>query len=240
MEETNSIMLMKKQEITYTSEDVTMKGLAVWPSAEAESYPVVLVVHTLAGRDDFAIGRAEEIARLGYVAFAVDLYGDAKLGGKEMMQTLLDDRPELLRRIQAAVPVARSLSQVDPSRTAAIGFCFGGLTVLDLARSGSDVLGVTSFHALLRASGLPEQKIHSKILALHGAKDPLISDEQLKEFIDDMNRLKPDWQLHIYGEAIHSFTNPKASSPQDGYLYNEIAARRSWKSMENFLEELFS
>jgi len=142
--------------------------------------------------------------------------------------------------MKAARAAAKQLSWVDASQCAAIGFCFGGLCVLDLARTGSDLQGVVSFHGLLGAPGNTDGNVvKAKVLVLHGHDDPMVSVEQVIAFEQEMTRAGADWQLHCYGNTMHAFTNPLANDPKFGTVYQPDADRRSWQAMQNFLNELF-
>ena len=207
--------------------------------------PAVLIFHAWAGRSDFENGKAEKVAALGYTAIAVDLYGKNILGtSKEENQKLitpfLEDRTMLQKRMHAIIDIAKQRPEVDAPNLAAIGFCFGGLCVLDIARSGGDVKGVVSFHGLLQPSSNTIEKIDAKVLALHGWDDPMATPEEAKAFAAEMTKADADWQLHAYGGTMHSFTNPAANDPDFGTKYNINADRRSWQAMENFLGELFA
>lgn len=208
--------------------------------------PAVLISHAWGGRDDFVNNKALQLAELGYVAFALDMYGQGVLGANPeenaaLMQPFIDDRQLLQQRINAAFYAVRLLPWVDDSKIAAIGFCFGGLCVLDLARMGADIKGVVSFHGLLNVpENLANKPVQAKILALHGHDDPMATDDMVSAFCQEMTDLKVDWQLHQYGNTVHAFTNPNANSPELGTVYKDIAKQRSWQSMQNFLAEVLA
>lgn len=156
------------------------------------------------------------------------------------MNPLVSDQKLLRRRIQAGLTAACSMSEVDSKRVAVIGFCFGGLCALELARSGADLKGVVSFHGLLHKPGnLKSEPITAKILVMHGYDDPMVQPDQVHEFCNEMTEANVDWQMHMYGHVQHAFTNPLAHDKQLGTIYNEVAAQRSWQSMTNFLQEIF-
>lgn len=206
--------------------------------------PAVLIVHDWSGRNAFACQKAEMLASLGYVGFAVDMYGDGEIGETVeqktgLMQSVMHDRGFLRARILAALNAVSSLEQVDPHRIAVIGFCFGGLCALDLARSGANIRGTVSFHGLLnKAEDLTNQPIKSKILVLHGYDDPMTKPEQINEFCHEMTDAGVDWQVHMYGQIQHAFTNPQANEASLGLLYNQTAEHRSLQAMTNFLQEV--
>ena len=233
---------MKTQEINYKFGDQEYRAFVANP--EKESAPLVLVVHTWAGRDDFVEKKAIELAEEGYVAMAVDMYGDAKVGtsteeNQSMMTPLIEDRDKLKAIINSAVEAGKKIDGVDSSKVAAIGYCFGGLVVLDLARSGTDISGVVSFHGLLMSSDISTDGIQAKVLVLHGERDPMVPLSMVDDFQKEMTEAEADWQLHSYGNAYHAFTNKEANDPNLGTQYNENADKRSWQSMMNFFAEIF-
>jgi len=233
---------MKTQEINYKFGDQEYRAFVANP--EKESAPLVLVVHTWAGRDDFVEKKAIELAEEGYVAMAVDMYGDAKVGtsteeNQSLMTPLIEDRDKLKAIINSAVEAGKKIDGVDSSKVAAIGYCFGGLVVLDLARSGTDISGVVSFHGLLMSSDISTDGIQTKVLVLHGERDPMVPLSMVDDFQKEMTEAEADWQLHSYGNAYHAFTNKEANDPNLGTQYNENADKRSWQSMMNFFTEIF-
>lgn len=208
--------------------------------------PGVMICHTWSGLSDFEKDRAELIASWGYNVLAVDLYGKGRRGtsieeNQALMAELMDDRGLLRRRILAALSAFQGVPVVDGNKVAAIGFCLGGLCVLDLARSGAAVRGVISVHGLFvpPPPDVPNGLIKAKILALHGYEDPLVPPEQLLNLATEMGNAGVDWQVHAYGLTYHSFTNPAANNASAGSMFNPTANRRAWQSMENFLEEVF-
>ena len=158
-----------------------------------------------------------------------------------LMQPLVHDRGLLKERILAAFKTVAALPEVDSDRIAAIGFCFGGLCVLDLARTGAPAKGVVSFHGLLNApAGLAPHEITAKVLALHGYDDPMVKPDAVNTFCQEMNAAQADWQVHMYGHVQHAFANPQAHDHQLGTVYNAQAEQRSIQAMQNFLQELFA
>ena len=233
---------MKTQEVNYKFGDQEYRAFVANP--EKESAPLVLVVHTWAGRDDFVEKKAIELAEEGYVAMAVDMYGDAKVAtsteeNQSLMTPLIEDRDKLKAIINSAVEAGKKIDGVDSSKVAAIGYCFGGLVVLDLARSGTDISGVVSFHGLLMSSDISTDGIQAKVLVLHGERDPMVPLSMVDDFQKEMTEAEADWQLHSYGNAYHAFTNKEANDPNLGTQYNENADKRSWQSMMNFFTEIF-
>jgi dienelactone hydrolase len=238
---------MKTEYVDYTDGSVTCEGYAAYDDTKKGKRPGVLVSHAWAGQSPFERDKADKLAGLGYVGFALDLYGKGKRGGTmeqnaKLMQPFLDDRAMLRRRITAALDALKKHPAVDADRTAAIGFCFGGLCVLDLARSvPAGLKGVVSFHGLFHPPKLGAQApIKAKVLMLHGYDDPLATPEHVTAIARELTDAKTDWQLHAYGRTSHAFTNPEANSPEHGLLYNAAADRRSWAAMKNFLEEVLA
>ncbi len=234
---------MNTEEITYQYEDKNYVGFVAYP--EKELAPLVLIAHTWAGRDSFVEAKAKELAELGYVAMAVDMYGDGKVGSsteenQSLMTPLVENRDHLKGVIKAALTSGKSLKGVDVNKVAAIGYCFGGLVVLDLARSGTELNGVVSFHGLLMGSEIAKDGIRSKILVLHGERDPMVPLDMVDEFQKEMTQANADWQLHSYGNTYHAFTNPEANDASLGTQFNKDSNNRSWKSMNNFFDEIFS
>jgi dienelactone hydrolase len=208
--------------------------------------PGVLVAHEWNGHNEYVRKRAERLARLGYVAFALDMYGkgvrakDAKEAAA-LAGIYKGDRTLMRARAVAGLDVLRRRPETDPTRLAAIGYCFGGTTVLELARSGADLVSVVSFHGGLDTP-TPEdaRNIKGKVLALHGGDDPFVPANQVEAFQEEMRKGGVDWQFVSYGGAVHSFTNPESGSDNSkGLAYNERADRRSWKAMKTFFAETF-
>jgi dienelactone hydrolase len=211
-----------------------------WPGPR----PGVLVSHTWAGQGDAERSTAENLAERGFVGFALDLYGKGVRGrtheeNAKLMRPFMEDRALLRRRINAALDALKAHPRVAAESTAAVGYCFGGLCVLDLARSTpAGLRGVVSVHGMLHAPSLgPQPKIGAKVLILHGFDDPMAPPEQVLAVARELSEAGADWQLHAYGGTMHAFTNPAVNAPEQGLLYNEAAARRSWRSLCDFLEE---
>lgn len=218
--------------------------LALGASAD-KPRPAVLVAHDWSGCSTFAWKKAEFLASLGYIGFALDMYGEGKRGDTTeermaLVQPFFADRQLMRDRIRAAFDTVSTMPGVDKNRIAAIGFCFGGMCVLDLARSGAVVKGVVSFHGLLNgAKELPNAEIHASMLVLHGYDDPMVKPDDVNAFCQEMTAAKVDWQVHQYGHTQHSFTNPDAHNQAMGTVYDARSERRSLQSMVNFLHELF-
>ncbi|HCU89097.1 MAG TPA: carboxymethylenebutenolidase [Gammaproteobacteria bacterium] len=236
---------MIEKYVDYVHNDVTLEGYLAFDGQNILPRPTVLIAHTWEGRGEFVCDKARKLAGQGYAAFAIDLYGKGVIGsGPEengrLMQPFLDDRPMLQERMLKALEAASSLDVVDNKNIAAIGYCFGGLCVLDLARVGANVRGVVSFHGLLSQPGNTHGKpITAKTLVLHGHDDPMAPIKDVIAIEKEFTAAGADWQINVYGNTMHSFTNPHANDPAMGTVYNSLADRRSWDSLKNFLRELF-
>ncbi len=232
--------------VSYMDGDVLLEAFFAFDDAITTRRPAVLISHAWAGRDEFVADKARKLAEIGYVGFALDMYGKGVLGtspeqNMQLMQPFIDNRAMLQQRIKAALFAVKLLPWVDDSKIAAMGFCFGGLCVLDLARTGADIKGVVSFHGLFNAANnIQDISIKAKVLALHGYDDPMVTPQQLIEFQDEMTKAGADWQVHSYGQTMHAFTNPAANDPGFGTVYKLEADRRSWLAMQNFFAEIFA
>lgn len=237
---------LKTETVTYREGDTTCKGYLAYDDAADSKRPGVLVVHEWMGLNDYAKKRANQLAEEGYVAFAADIYGkgtqakDPKQAGG-LAAKYKGDRALFRRRVTAALETLRKDPRVDDKKLAAIGYCFGGTGVLELARDGADLAGVVSFHGGLDAPADAEKKkIKAKILVLHGADDPHVPPAQVEAFEREMREAGADWQLNAYGGAVHAFTNPaNGTDNSKGAAYNASADLRSWAAMELFFGEIF-
>lgn len=238
-------MAIQTRTIEYRDHDILLEAYMAYEDTGSDRRPGVLVSHAWAGRSEFEENKAERLAELGYVGFALDLYGKGVQGSnpqqnQALMQPLLDDRSALQQRMQLALEVLKKQKEVDGNRTAAMGFCFGGLCVLDLARSGVELGGAASFHGLLGAPGnTTDNKIKAKILIMHGWDDPMATPDKVLAVADELSSMGADWQIHAYGNTVHAFTNPAADNAEMGTVYDASADRRSWQSLQLFLAEVF-
>jgi len=235
-------MSIATHQFDYEIDGKTFEAFVASPEHNTAA-PGVLVCHAWAGRSDLENSKAEALAELGYTGVAIDLYGKGVLGSsKEENQSLMEpfvkDRRLLQSRMLANIEAANKYLGAGASVFAAIGFCFGGLCVLDLARIGADIKGVVSFHGLLGSPGNTISDTKVKVLALHGWDDPMATPKDVAAFGEEMKAAHADWQLHAYGGTMHAFTNPAANDPGFGTVYNETANRRSWQAMKNFLATL--
>ncbi len=238
---------MHSEPIVYWDQDTELEGYLAYDPALVGPRPLVLIAHAWFGQTDFERRKAEELAMLGYAGFALDAFGKGVIGHTNEQCTALvspffADRAQLRSRLLAGLHVARALDVVDPRRIAAIGFCFGGLCVLDLARAGTELRGVVSFHGLLDPAHLADNptRIGARVLVEHGFEDPLAPPEKLLTFAAEMTGLGADWQLHVHGHAAHAFTHAAAENPAAGNRYDPRADARSWRSMRDFLAEVLA
>ena len=236
-------MAIREQLVEYREGQALLEGFFCHDDSRPGPQPAVLISHAWGGRDEFVERKARRLAWHGYAAFALDMFGKGKRGTtteecSALITPFMQDRALLARRIGAALETLKALPQIDSRRIAAMGFCFGGLCVLDLARGGADVRGVAAFHGLLKPSGLPASKIGAKVLILHGYADPMAPPEDVLAIAKELTAAGADWQLHAYGNTVHAFTHPQANDRANGLQYNEAADRRSWHSLMQFLEEV--
>jgi dienelactone hydrolase len=232
--------------VEYKDGDTVLEGYLAYDDATQNKRPGVLVVHEWWGLNDYVRTRVKRLAEMGYVAFALDMYGkgiwtdDPNKAGE--LAGHLRGKPIMRQRARTGLDILEKNDLVDPKRIAAIGYCFGGTTVLELAYSGADIAGVVSFHGGLTAPK-PEDmhRIKAKILVLHGADDGFVSSENIAAFQDGMRQAGADWQMVYYGGAVHSFTNPAADDKHiKGLAYNKKADQRSWSNMQIFFKEIFT
>lgn len=234
--------------VEYEAGGVRLEGFHVYDGAVEGKRPAVLVIHQWTGLSEYEKRRARMLAELGYNVFAADIYGAGirpkpPESGKEAGR-YKGDRALYRARLMAGLEVLKSDERTDPARVAAIGYCFGGTGVLELARAGAEVAGVASFHGGLdAAAGMQAEAggVKAKVLVLHGAVDPYVPAEQVAAFEKEMTAAKADWQLVSYGGAVHSFTHREAGNdPSKGAAYDEAADRRSWEAMKAFFAEIFA
>ncbi|ALJ01445.1 dienelactone hydrolase [Rufibacter tibetensis] len=237
---------IKTQVVEYKEGTTTLEGYLAYDASKKGKLPAVLVVHEWNGISDYTRKRCEQLAKMGYVAFAADIYGKG-VRPKTPQESAAEagkyknNVPLLRQRVNAALAQVKKQPNVDASRVAAIGYCFGGTTVLELARSGADVAGVVSFHGgLATPSPADAKNIKAKVLVAHGAIDPFVPKAEVDAFFKEMNDANVDYQFIAYSNAVHSFTNPEAGSDiKKGAAYNAAADRRSWEAMKQFFGEIF-
>ncbi len=235
---------VKTEVVEYKDGDQLCEGVLAWDDAAHGKRPGVVVVHDWMGVSDETIRRTKMLAGLGYVALAADVYGkgtrpkDVKEAGA-LAGKYKGDLPLLRSRVRAAFDTLAKRPKVDASKVFAIGYCFGGTTALELARSGAPLAGVVSFHGGLSTKDPADAKnVKCPVLALHGAADPYVPPAEVAAFQKEMTDAKVDWQMVYYADAVHAFTNPGAGNdPSKGAAYDARADRRSWEAMKAFFAE---
>ena len=235
------------EKIEYKEGETTLEGHLVHDDAIQGKRPGIIVVHNWLGFGPIANKRADTLAELGYIALAVDIYGKGvrpKDNDEAAHQAMLylSDRKLMRRRALAGLKTLQEHPLCDREKTAAIGYCFGGTVVLEMARSGEEITGVASFHGGLKADGdlMARKDMKAKVLVLHGANDPHVPQKDVDGFISEMKVADADWQVIIYGGAVHSFTNQSAGNdPSKGVAYNKQVDERSWEAMKQFFNEIF-
>ena len=238
--------MIKERLVEYEHNGTLLEGFLAYDDSNNSPVPGILISHAWGGRGEFECQKARALAGLGYAGFALDLYGKGILGNgpeenSRLMSPFLEDRELLQSRLVKSLETMKDQPEIDPGRTAAMGFCFGGLCVLDLARIGTDIHGVASFHGLFNPPGNTEGiRIKARVLALHGNDDPMVPVDSVTALEQELTSAGADWQIHVYGNAKHAFTNPQANDDSMGTVYNADADRRSWLTLKNFLEELFN
>jgi dienelactone hydrolase len=234
---------IETEEIVYRDGDTRLNGFLARDAEHVGKRPGVLVVHGGAGLDDHARGRARRFAEAGFVVFAGDMYGDEVAGHRERIMRqigeLRNSRGALVRRVEPAIEILLSRPEVD-GRIVAVGYCFGGMIVLEYARGGSMVSGVVSVHGSLETISPAEpMSIHARILICHGALDPHVPMSQVTAFADEMRNAGADYQVIIYGSAMHGFTHETATGQQPGVRYHAQTDARSSAAIQMFFTELF-
>ncbi|GAA4060561.1 dienelactone hydrolase family protein [Actinomadura miaoliensis] len=238
-------MTVQERAVGYEHEGVALQGVLSVAADAAGKRPAVLVFHGMEGRSPVQVQFANRLTEWGYAGFSVDLFGNGEDGdverGEQSMTEMMADRDLLRRRVLHVLDLVRALPEVDPDRVAAVGFCFGGLCVLDLARSGAELRGVASFHGVLTPpAGATPNEIRCKVIVFHGWDDPFAPPQDVVNLGRELSEAGADWQVHAYGDTMHSFMAPAADRPEAGIAYNATAARRAWSSLGSFLDEAFA
>jgi dienelactone hydrolase len=237
--------------VSYQADGTRLEGYVAWDDSKTGPRPGVIVVHEWWGHNEYVRRRARMLAELGYVAFALDMYGDGKNTehpeeAQKLLMAAISDPAVATRRFFAACEALKQHHATDPSKIAAIGYCFGGAVVLQMARLGADLAGVASFHGTLSPQGMPAQPgaVKAKVLVLHGAADPLVPKAQLAAFEREMNAAGVDYEVIEYPGAMHAFTNPQATERGEKLkmplAYDASADAKSWAELQKFLQGLFA
>ncbi len=234
---------MQTKDLLYSHAGTTLTGFLAWDEMAAGPRPGILVVHDAGGLGEHIKEKARRLAQMGYTAFALDLYGSFPTGMDDAVARITalgQDIPRWRAVTAAGLDTLKSQPQTDRSKLAAIGYCFGGTTVYELARSGADLKGVVGFHSGLSPSSGEARNIKGKVLTLIGADDPLIPPEARLAFEQELSQAQVDWRMTLYGGVGHSFTHPGADGARPGFKYDAQADRRSWAEMSQFFEEIFA
>ncbi len=237
------------KEVSYRADGTTLKGYIAWDDAVKGRRPAVLVVHEWWGHNDYARKRADMLAALGYTALAVDMYGDGKQANHpddagKFATEVSKNMPLAKRRFEAGMKLLRKQKTVDSKEMAAIGYCFGGGVVLNMARMGENLKGVASFHGSLDALAPAEPgKIKARIISFTGEDDPMIGADKVAAFRQEMDKAGADYRVVTYPGVKHSFTNPAADELGKKFnlplVYNAEADKDSWQQTTVFLREVF-
>ncbi|MEO5564161.1 MAG: dienelactone hydrolase family protein [Chitinophagaceae bacterium] len=239
---------LKEDNITYTGDSTTMNGFVVYDENKEGTRPAVLVVHEWWGLTDYPKMRARELAKLGYVAMAIDMFGDGKQADNpdsagKLAMPFYQDHQMAKRRFDAALAKLKTYSQVDQNKIAAIGYCFGGSQVLNMAKLGDDLAGVVSFHGGLEGVPANKELLKANILVCHGADDKFVPQAQVDQFRKQLDSIGAKYTFKVYPGATHAFTNPKATEVGQKFnmqiAYNAAADTASWNEMKSFFGEIF-
>lgn len=226
--------------VDYPDQDLICRGYLAYDDGLHSRRGTVLIAHAWEGRNGFVEDKARQLAELGYNGFALDMYGGGRTGGtpaerQALMEPILNDRRLLTRRVQAALEAVRTHPETKGARVVVIGYCFGGICALDLARSGADIAGAVTFHGGLKAPDFENVGIRGKILIFHADKDIFVPQDDFLALRDELNAGGVAWEAHIYGGVLHSFTNPEETDPATGMAYDDYAANHAWQGLLAFL-----
>lgn len=239
-------MAITRDTIIHKGKSETFESVAVFDDAAIGTRPGILLFPNVLGTKEADFLYAEKVAALGYAVLVADVFGQGKRTSRAdadpaiYMNLLNADRAMLRDRVTGALDTLKAMAQVDAARTAAIGFCFGGKCVLDLARSGADIAGGVSFHGVYDAPPFPNAPITAKLLVCHGWDDPIAPPSATMALAQELTQAGCDWQIHAYGGTGHAFTDEAVNMPEKGLAYSPNADRRSFRSMKDFLGDLFA
>jgi dienelactone hydrolase len=239
---------LKEENITYTADSVTMNGFVVYDENKEGPRPAVLVIHEWWGLNDYPKMRARELAKLGYIAMAIDIYGNGKTADNptdaQNLAMPFYQNPQMAKtRFDAALAKLKTYSQADGNKVAAIGYCFGGGVLINTARLGEDIRGIVSFHGSLVGTPSDKNLLKAKILVCHGAEDKFVLQPEVAQFKKQMDSIGADYTFKQYPNATHAFTNPNATAMGQKFnlpiAYNATADSASWKDMKEFFDRIF-
>ncbi len=238
--------ILKEEKVTYTSDSVTMNGFVVYDENIKGVRPAILVLHEWWGLNEYAKMRARELAKLGYIAMALDMYGDGKTADNpdaagKLAGPFYEDPMMAKARFDAALNKLKTYSQADANKLAAIGYCFGGTQVLNMANLGEDLKAVVSFHGGLKVVQPDKNTLKATILVCHGGADPFVPQEEVTQFRKQMDSINANYTFKIYEGSTHAFTNPDATAMGEKFnipiKYNAVADTASWNEMKSFFEK---
>lgn len=238
-------MTIKTEKLEYQDSYNTYEGVVAYDQEITTKRPLVMIAHAFGGQSKFEENKAIELAKLGYIGFAIDIYGKGIRAkspeeAQQLMDVLNSDRKLLRARMKASLECARNFLLADETKIGAIGFCFGGKCVLDLARSGEKISGIVTFHGIFDAPKFDQdKKILSPLLILHGWDDPLALPRDTISLANELTRKDADWEINAYGNTTHAFTNPNAKFPEKGLVYNQRSNDKAWSRMKIFFENNF-
>lgn len=239
---------IKGSEISYTTDDITMNGYIAYDESSDKKRPGILVVHEWWGHNEYTRKRADMLAELGYVAIAVDMYGNGKQAdhpedAQKFSSNVMGNFEDAKARFNAAIETLKKNPNVDGEKIGAIGYCFGGSVILSMANAGVDLDGVAAFHAGLQLPVMPKDTLRSRVLVMNGADDPFVTQEQIANFTGAMESANSDFQFINYEGAVHAFTNPGATELGEKFelplAYNAEADSASWQEMKAFFNTTF-
>jgi len=244
----NSKNTMQEEYVTYTANGVSLKGFVAYDDSKKGKRPAVLVVHEWWGLTDYTKNRARQLAKLGYIAMAVDMYGDGKVAAnpkeaQELAMPFYKDPQLAQTRLDAALAKLKEYQQTDVSNVAAIGYCFGGSVVLNSAKLGSNLVGVVSFHGGLAGVPAKSDLLKAKILVCHGGSDQFVPQKDIDAFKRQLDSIGATYSFKVYPNATHAFTNPDATKIGKEFNmpieYNAEADKNSWNDMNAFFATVF-
>ena len=239
---------IKEEAVSYTADTITANGFVVYDENKEGKRPAVLVVHEWWGLGEYARSRAKQLAELGYIAMAVDMYGNGRTaedpGGAQTLATPFYMNPQLAKtRLDAAITKLKTYAQTDTSKMAAIGYCFGGFVVLNAAKLGADLKGVVSFHGNLLGAPVNKDLLKANVLVCHGEADNFVPPAEVNAFKKSMDSINAGYTFKSYPNAVHAFTNPKATETGKKFnmpvAYNASADSTSWNDMKTFFAKIF-
>jgi len=232
--------------VEYKDGNTTLEGYVAYDSSHPNKMPAVIVVHEWWGLNDYTKMRCDMLAKLGYVAFAADIYGKGNRAttsdeARRLSSIYYKDRKLMRERIVAAYNFIKKYQFVDVNKMAVIGYCFGGAPALEVAMTGANLKGVVSFHGAINipdTTGL--KNIKAKVLICHGANDPFVTVESINKLMEEMNNAGVNYEVNFYSNTVHAFTNPASGDdPSKGVAYNKLSDERSWQAMKDFFKEIF-